>query len=549
MKKLLIVLAVATGVLTGTLEFAFAGAATGGATEPTQILNNLQLIPTNISTSLDAANTTILSTKALLGPVINNMIALTQAQTAKGILNLINSGNQGDSLVLSDPRDYIDKQGLNVVKIGLGALAGQSGGAYTDSLLKTLTVNFKTPNLSGLGDQLKSINQSPVPSIIQEKACDDTMLTNLATEDITADGSPFDAAKFKERKQYFYEQFCKNSASDPQTARALATLDQARPALGGWDKWLATTVEGKNPYNAAVQSGELIAEQANTAKQDAASQVTSSGGVVSQTDCTLRAPTNTNGEAFTDPKLAPCIIKSVVNPSGLIKDSLSQASLAGFSRLSNIQGADTLFGILGDIGTLVQGVSGVRNAIGSITGGGSTGNVSNSTQTSAAPQNDLVNKPAEKSQVTGSFSDLLNTNAKTLDTLESTDNQIIALMKNYSARVKFAKSCFSNDSVVRDREGKIDTINAKLTADQEGISQERSLITSTQSTISTSQSTNEILAAFNTYQDQIRNLPNPSTLAERKQDLFQAQSQVNNDDNLSRLERQCENQNSAPQGF
>lgn len=496
-----------------------------GALEPTQLLNLAELIPTDISTSATALNTQLLEYKAtILDPLGDVLIAVAQLQTSNGIINLVNGGSKGNSLIIGDPRSYADQKGLSAVKIGLGAIASQKGGAYNNTLLSSLTNNFKSVSIT---TKLQNINQSAIPSIVQKNACDDTMLSDLAKQDVAVEGQPLDQAAYTARKQYFYDQFCKGSASDPKTAAALKQLQAARPNIGGWDSWLALT-GGDNAYTKVVQTNEGVAEEVQARKDAANKDLANGRGVVSQKQCLVRAPTDANGEAYSNPESAPCISDVVLNPSGLLQDSLTKASNAGLDRLGNVQG----WGALVDALTKITGlVNGVRSSKGvTVTVNSSTSN------TASAPKNDLINDPNTKATLLDPIVKVLDLDTKNITDLQDVDQKLLVEVTAYKAKFDAAAECYGNAhpvvqdwdpatvALIQNRSGIINGLLNKISDDTKKTNTAKQMIQTTRDKLTAAKSTQEIFDAFFAYQKASGAMPSLATLAERKTDYALSKS-------------------------
>lgn len=552
-------LSIASLVLFLSISFAPSAHASAiiGAIEPTQILNNLELIPINISDTANAMNTTLMRIKStVLDPLADSLIVITQLNTANGIITLVNGGFQGNSLIAADPRKYVDQKGLEVVKISLGALASQEGGVYTQSLLNSLTINFRS---SSLTNQVQAINQSALPSIVQKKACDDTMLSNLAQEDVAVEGQPLDQAAYTERKQYFYEQFCAGDPTNPATAKSLAALNKARPELGGWDSWLDVT-GGDNASVRAMRTNLAVGQEVDIAKENATKDLDRGRGVASQKECLLRATKDIDNEPYVDPSSAPCISDVVLNPSGLLQDSLTKATSAGLDRLANIQGWGSLIQTLASIKQLSDGVRSVTGSMSATldstaggSSGGGTGNTSNSSVVTSAPVNDLTNDPEKKKTIVDPIEKLLAMDTQTLNDLRAVDQSILADLLVYEQRLNEAKDCYADVdpqngaalALFAHRTGIINDLRAKIASDMPSIATAEANISSARATLQTSQSTKQIMDVFFAYQDKAESRPSYMTLAARKADYTQNTSRATADKSpsgeLTRLYNTCVN--------
>lgn len=105
-------------------EYAFAGGATGGATEPTQILNNIELAYSSVKNAITAAATqlTAFNTGSLwfkeniLDPLSWSIAKALLAQFTQSIVNWINSGFQGSPAFVTDLKGFL----LDVADIAAG---------------------------------------------------------------------------------------------------------------------------------------------------------------------------------------------------------------------------------------------------------------------------------------------------------------------------------------------------------------------------------------------------------------------------------------------
>jgi hypothetical protein len=514
-------------------------AAIAGALEPTQILNNIELVGVNISDAATAINTQLLQIKStILDPLGNSLIALSQLQTANGIISLVNGGTGGVSLIPGDTRKYVDLKGLEAVKISLGVLGSQQNGAYSNTLLGSLTQNFKSVPFT---TQLSQLNQSSIPKTVQAAACDDTTLSNLAREDVEVEGQPLDQAAYTARKAYFYEQFCSKDANDPATAQALNQLSSARPGIAMWDKWLETTVGGENEYTKTVRANQIVAEEMARRAEEASKDLDRGRGVASQKECLVRAPSDINGEPYATPESAPCISDVVLNPSGLLQDSLTKAANAGLERLGNIQGWGSLITTLASIKQLSDGIRSVTGSlstvVNSVDGGSSSGgsNTSYSNTVTSAPVNDLANDAEKKATIVDPIKALLDSDTKLLADLRSVDQSILSDISAYEARLQEVKMCYADigandaDSLFANREGVMAELRAKVADDTAKITAATAQIQNMRNLLQTSQSTKQIMDAFFAYQNSSNTRPSYATLAERRADYTKNKSNATSD--------------------
>lgn len=521
---LAITLSFVLGLQTSTLH-AGSVAGTGGATEVTALAQLGKQIPINVATAGTAASTAISAAKAIMDPIANALVTVQQLAAAKSMLTLITGGSQGSSLIIGNPQAYIDKQGLAAVKIGLGAIASQQNGPFTNSLLSSITNNFRSPSLTV---KLQTINQSRTPSIIQKNACADARLSELAREDVAQGSAVIDETQYQARKQYLYQQLCANNPNtDKATANNLQRLATARPEVGGWDAWLNMT-QGDNPYAKAVQANEVIAEAVREREEAAKADLDRGRGTVSQTKCLLRAPTDENGDPYPNPDLAPCLSDVVTNPAGLVGDMLSRAQFAGFDRATNFSG-DGFSSLLTDLTTIFSGISDFQSLI------AAEENISTYEEISSEVIDDLAGDPEKRESTADPILDTLTLREKAINDLARVDNNINSLLSSYIPQVNATKACYADigdssaDGEINYRLSQINAMQNDISSDANGIASARTLIASARAEVSTTQSTSRISAVYNNFQRQSRNLPDSNTYAQRESAYGEYKNQVQND--------------------
>lgn len=542
MKRVLLLISLVTVFVMHSDHSAYASGAIAGATEPTQIFNNVELLGINISDAATALNTQLTTLRVnFLDPAAQAAATIAQLSTSNGILNLINGGYQGSSLIVGNQQSEVEKEGLRVVKVALGALATSQGPYSSGSIGSNLKDAFKQYSLS---NKVYGIDRSKTLDIVQQKACDHNTLVRLAEEDVLANnGGKMDPAAFTKRMQELDAALCAgNPNGNRQLAETLSRLSAQRPDIGGWDAFLAVA-GGDNQYAKSVNLSLAISEEMNKAQTARTNELNQGGGLISQKKCLIRQTTNANGEPYSPPESAPCISDVVLNPSGLLKDSLTKATNAGLERLANVQGAGALVGALGSIVNLANGIRSFQqsattlsSAVGGIGGGGSGGGGMTSTSppeiVSSAKVSDLAGNPETKESMIAPIRDMLENHLKSLRELRTVDGDITSSINSYEGKLNEVKACFAENApgdpqaaaFFANRDERLGDLKAKVSDDMSKLEQAATYLSSTLTKIQESQSSKEITDIFYAYQRETRSMPNSSTLAERKGDLTRNQS-------------------------
>lgn len=118
----------------------------------------------------------------VLDPLGNAMIAVTLHKQQSNTINLVTGSLGGNSLLVSNPEQWVKNKGLDVVRISLSDLSQQNG-PYTDSLMNSVVGTFKSSNTS-LQATLGNINSSSIPNLVQNNLCGDASLTQVAKNDV-----------------------------------------------------------------------------------------------------------------------------------------------------------------------------------------------------------------------------------------------------------------------------------------------------------------------------------------------------------------------------
>ena len=520
-------------IMMSSLGTTRAASLVAGALEPTQILNNIELLAVNVSDALTAVSTDLVAVKrTILDPIGNVLIAIAQQKAATDILSWANGGFQGkNSLVISSPEKFINSKGLDTVKGLLGGIKPNS--SYGDSILGTVISNVK---YSDTNSQLASLSQSAVPSIVQKNVCDEATLNNTARYDVTDENGNVDQAAFTARKKELYARLCVGDPNkDPKLASTLTQVNKQNPSLGGWDAWLATT-GGDNQYRTNTQSAIIIGKAQEEKKLATTNQLNQGGGVASETKCIKK-----NADGVT------CADEQIVTPSGTVQKSLSGSVTAGLDRLNSLQGDGALSALLTGFATKFI-MKGINNALSGVLSNSPNSSTGTNRTTKGPNIQDLTTDPDTKAAITGPMMKMFNSSTKSLTTLKSLDEAYLNSIDAYDAKVTAIKSCYDalvladpslegTAKVVRatnfynNRKEQIVNTQNDIRPELKLVGEALEFIINTSNSIRNSNSTQEISTIFNDYQNQVetRKYPGVYSEAQRRGEYARNKSAIADD--------------------
>lgn len=525
-------------------ETVHAGGAVAGALEPTQILNNIELVGVNISDAITAAEQSLSTYKqTIVDPA--GALALTIAQKAAtdSIISWANSGFEGQPLIISNPEKYIRDAGYVGIKSTLSKVPVDS--VLGDSIFNTIVNNNKQISQEA---RLKELSKSPTASVIQKNACNDPdTLLEKAEAEVEAEGGTIE--EINARYEAFYEAICAGDPeTDPAVARNIDELARQDSSLGGWDLWLSTT--GGHTEEAQVQEGLLLAaKESETRKIFTDKEIFQGEGAISDKKC-LAYVKDDDGNDTKD-----CDFSITLSPGEAVQDAISKAVTSPLERLSNLTGADALTGMLtGFIADALM--KGLNSAF--------SGNSSSQTNTPTVIQTrtpsvqDLKNNQALVTTLTKPMLQNLNLALTKSNTLLSLDREFLQSLATYESRIKAGKACY--DALVTDyptmasdsrvtsaytfyagRQSKVDGYRSIINPEIAKILEAQNLMNQTKTKIQSMTSSQDIMNEYNNYSKAIDlgKYPTPQTEGERRTQYQQAKSDAEKDQELVNYGTMC----------
>lgn len=511
-----------------------------GALEPTQILNNIELIGVNISDASTAISTNLDMIKnTVLDPIANGLISNMLQRASNDIIAWANGGFEGEPLIISDPESYIKNQGLSEAKRVLGSIPENS--VFGNSIFNSLAQKYMYQG-SDISEQLANLSKSELPGIIRNNFCDDATLTSYAMEDIGAAGGEISNSDLVARKNELYEYACTGDINDPEVQARLIDLNEQRPSIGGWDSWLAVT-GGENDYTRIAKGDILVANEVAKSEELGLREIYDGAGPISQTKCIAEA-------AAQEGEIAECLKRVTLSPGDVVSGSVVEAVTAGVNRLANIQGEGALTSLLTSLATQYI-ISGINEAFTSSSDGSNSTTVTINTR---PPTQDLAYDSARKNELVEPMERQFTYYTASLNDLETTDNNYMADLAVYEAKVDQALGCYnsllsdnlvsesdSNLALLRSRKSQVTSTKNSLQAELAKITEARALLADTKNKIANSVSTQEINGYFDVYMSTIasRGLPQIQTVATRKGEYTRNKADTRDDKQVSNAYNQC----------
>lgn len=488
---------------------------------------------TAAATPVTAAQQTLetVNNKILI-PMRDAMTIVLIMKSGDNIKNLVLGSLGTQPLLIKDPAGYYKQRALGSIGVDLSILS-RPNSVYDSSVLSSL-INTNRYNQSSAASKLEAINRSTIPSSMQRKVCDDAVLTKIARDDVQAsvqDGT-LDESAYTDRKRELYRALCSGDPNtNPALAATLTKLASDRPDIGGWDSWLALT-GGDNPYNRAVQSQGVISQKAQETVDLAKLEYTIGGGIRNLTTCKKYAENDLNGNLYGETETPGCALEEIKQAASTINSTYLEAINAPIKLLQNTLGPGA-GNLVNTAFTSINLIRGISSAMESVSGGSSGGggaaptNVPIGTVSTSTPVRDLTNNPTMRESLTTPPKQQLQSHLSSLSELERVDRSYLTDIPFYQNQLSVMKSCYDGlaqdypntasdprtTSALAYYQSKSDansTLQVRINTELELVATTRTLVTDTLNRITSSQSSEEILSLFNSYQNQVdsQNLPN-----------------------------------------
>ncbi len=526
-----------------------------GSQYASELVTQYGTTATSINTNLTMVNDTILR------PLRDALTIAAIVTTGNNMQNLILGGMGNERLLITNPDQYLKNKANLSININLSNIAYQNS-VYSNSILNSMISSVRST--SNINNTLASLSQSSIPSTVQRNLCTDAMLNKTAQDDVRKADGTYDQTDFTARKKVLYDTLCVGDPrTDPALAKRLMAVNQQKPSIGGWDTWLATT-GGDNQYTRSVTASEAILKEAEAKRAAAQRDLTSGGGIKSQTRCDQRSSLDINGNpvtSATNPSIIPCVNEAITKTSASLNALWNDTLGSPLKTLQNsLNGSASIVGTAFNTIGLLAGIDQAFNTTANNLSGGNTSHTTNSapvsysttvstqsntTVTSSSTYTqDLIQNPSIKTTITDPIKKLLSTDLAAISTLGTLDQNYLAEINLYEGQLSTLNNCY--DGLVRDfsipkdanfvsfytnKKSSTDALLSQITNELNSLPVATRLINETLTKINASNSTQEITALFNNYQNQSDSgaIPNAMSRATREGDYQRYKTTVEQD--------------------
>lgn len=425
-------------------------------------------VSTDFSSAITAAQQTSATIdQTITRPLRDAMTLVTVANSADQILNLINGSTNGKSLLITNPQQYLENVGRQSVAANLSRVEN-AGGLYSESILNTVIDSVREE--SDIASKITSLSRSTIPTSIQNDVCKEQTLSALAEDSAVDTTGAIDEEMYGSTKEFYYTTFCEGDPSeDPALANRLLELNKQRPDVGdGWDILLKKTTTDNNFYK-TFRAADEIEKEKQTKIALKQKDLDYGQGIASENLCTEYSEPDSAGEVY-------CLEESITNPASALRDAYSKAKTSAFDTAMQAFGSGQGGGFFDDLSDLFgfssEAFGGIASTIGSVvTTVGTVNTVANNlgnTATSIANRldgttsttgntarvasrsytKDLTNEDKTKTTLFASVRKQLNAHLESINQLKSTNASFLAKISAYQTNLESMKGCY--DALVRD---------------------------------------------------------------------------------------------------
>lgn len=318
-------------------------AGTGGSTEITQLLNNVQLngdVAANMGTFGNSVAEKIKSygLDPTASQIANNLINRAVNDT----YNWMKSGFPGDGpAFIVNPDAYYKNVANEQIRIQLASI-NKSNNPNKNAIATALIKNIRSDR-ADLGTKLNST----LFDTLQKETCTGSNLEKIARDQLANGLSVGTASNLSEKDQLaqlkskLNSEFCTSSTkNNPEAQAKLQSCMQA----GGCGSW-GTLFAMFDPQN--TLSGQVATAKSEiTTKSDAAiatQKAKTTNGLLPNETCKQRLQNDDEGNAYADGE-GPCVEWNTTTPVQYTLDKFTQAVTQQYGKLSNVHSFGDLLG-------------------------------------------------------------------------------------------------------------------------------------------------------------------------------------------------------------
>lgn len=534
----------------------------------------------------DAASSFNSIQQNIIRPVQDALMIASVISSSNKIKTLVLGSVGGQtSLLITNPQFYLKQQGVNSLKISVGSVA-TANGVYSNSILNSIVLNSRVnsdPSGALANCANSSIPSTIQKNLCEDSQLTKIAINDVMASDGSYILSTMTARKAEiYNKLCIGNPATDKALAQALTTAGKQTgaggWDTWLATTGGDNEYAKTNnclaiAAQQQAAMVAAKAADLQRGNGIISKTECLMKVTNPA--TGEQDCVEESITQAGyqlSEAFKTAIGAPLqtIMSSIGTGAGGFGASLT-------SLLSNI---GQLLGSVNSIRNSVNSIQGSAAIISSNLGGTggdprlqitlkgqtapgtlltvtSTSTNPNTPVTSTSAEQDLAGNPM-KTQLTNPIFDQLNKHLATLSTLKTTDNQYLTAIAEYTSYIEGVRSCYqglvtsfpqktfapvngpgyyagqtfpslANDQRVIEalayyatKKTSTDKLKTDITTELSLVDQTKTLVTTTQTSIANSNSTQEISTLFDTYNTTVtnRNLPSFFTGTLRDADIM-----------------------------
>lgn len=535
-------------------------------------LTNANTLATTINTNLSWVNQTIFR------PLQDAMMIASILKSSNAIKTLVLGSVGGEvSLLITNPEFYLKQQGVKALKVNVNYVSNATG-VYSNNIIKSVVTGAREK--SDPSGAIANCSRSSIPTIIQENLCyDDAKLEALAVNDVSVTTDMPTLAAIRDRKEELYSKLCEGDPSQDKALAKALTIAGDQSGIASNETWLAMT-SGDNPEAKTRECLGIIASEAAAKVAAKADDLARGNGIVSKIECLKKSyDAKTGLDVCLDETILQTgyqlgeSFKSAVNaPLDVVKNAFGTGGT--FSVVGPL--LQNISGIIGNINMMRNSIDSVNSSLNSPVGGiggdprlqitlkgtkevGTlipTGPVStiNKPIARGSYTQDLLGNSLGKNQLTKPIFDQLDLHTTALTSLQLSDADYLLLITKYSNLIEGVGSCYqqliydfpylkleainsfpetifqplSQDPVVieslsyyNSKKTDIGDLRSTILREVSLIGTTTDLVNTTRSTVTNSNSTEEIFDVFDFYTRTIETnkLPDAFSGNSRKSDM------------------------------
>lgn len=324
------------------MRTAFAGGVIG-ATEPTQWLNNFELIGDVAANTGTFANSVADNIKSYsLDPVASQIANNLINRAVNDTYNWMKSGFPGEGpAFIVNPDAYFKNVANQQIRIQLDSI-NKSNNPNKNAIAVALIKNIRADR-STVGSKL----DSNLFDVLQKETCTSDNLEKIARDQLSSglsagvNSSLSQKDQVTQLKSKLNSEFCTSSTKNNPAAQAKLESCMQAGGCGSWGTLFAMFQPQNTQTGALALAQKEITDTSNRAVETQKSKVTN--GLIPNEKCVARLQVDDEGNQYPDGE-GPCTEWNVTTPVQYTMDKFTQAVTQQYGKLSNVHSFGDLLG-------------------------------------------------------------------------------------------------------------------------------------------------------------------------------------------------------------